>query len=202
MKDSKEKITPELLEEAKKGDKKSIEKVISLYKGFVYVKAKDFFINGAEKDDVLQEAMVGLFKAIKGYDEDKFASFNAFAALCIQRQIITAVKVANSPKNLSSSKAVEAGDFDIIGESSNPQGFSSYFYDNPEEICITKAEMESLSSFLKKHLSEFEQEVFGYLVSGYEYKEMADLLKKDTKAIDNSIQRIRRKSIQWLKGRE
>lgn len=197
-------VENDILEKAQKGNNEAMTHIFNSYRGFIFLKSKSFFINGADKDDVCQEGMVGLLKAIRNYDKEKVASFKSFASLCIQRQIITAVKKANAQKHLAANRAVESGEFKELEESFNItfKGLSSYLNDNPETICMTKDDVGSLTQFLSKNLSSFEKTIFRYLISGYDYRDVSKSMKKSLKAIDNGIQRIRRKSISWLKSRK
>ena len=193
-------IEEKLLESAQMGNDAALDKIFSIYRNFIFVKSKNFFINGAEKEDVFQEAMLGLLKAIRNYDKERVASFKSFASLCIQRQIITAVKRANAQKHSAANKAIETGELRELEEikGSDLKGLSSYLEDNPERDCIAKDDVVSLSKFLSDNLSGFEQQIFRHLISGYDYRDIAKLMNKSVKAIDNGTQRIRRKSLSWI----
>ena len=192
-------LEEKILEKAKHGSETDLTKVLDTYKGFVYLKAKDFFIVGADKEDVVQEGMIGLLKAIRSYDKNKITSFKNFANLCIKRQIITAIKRSQCRKNMASNNTLDISSFISLEESANLQAKSfSYLYTNPEDMCMSKEDIKSLSSFLKINLSEFEQEVFDYLIKGLDYRDIAKKMDKKLKAVDNAIQRIRRKSEIWL----
>ncbi|MGL4970064.1 MAG: sigma-70 family RNA polymerase sigma factor, partial [Cetobacterium sp.] len=173
------------------------EKIITEYKNIIYIRNRTLFLKGAEREDLLQEGMIGLMKAIKSFDENRSACFSTFASLCIKRQIITAVKNYNSEKNKNLNSAMQGEGYSEIQELirySNP----SLKYYTPEQIVIGKELMKFLKKFLKINLSGLEKEVFSYMVKGYGYLEIAEKLKKEPKAIDNSIQRIKKKVLIFL----
>ncbi len=173
----------------------SIEKILEQYKEVVRTKAGLYFVLGAEKDDLIQEGMIGLVKAYNSYDASKGASFSTFAELCIDRQLINTVKASsrrkNAPLNLAVSLDRPAGENDdspSLGETL-VAGYDS----NPEDQVLYEELMELLADPEKSILSPFEQTVFGLLLKGNKYKEIADTLGKSPKQIDNAIQRIRKK---------
>ncbi len=192
-------ITDELLEHAQRGDQEAVRKIFDHYRNFVFLKAKNYFLVGAEREDLIQEGMIGLLKAIRAYDADNAASFKTFATICIKRQLITAIKSANSQKNMALNTAIG-----MYGESSEDRevsyfkGLESYITYNPEEMYLTKEQIVGLKEYLAEHLSEFEQDVFKNMVKGHTYKEISYKLNKKVKSVDNAIQRIKRKSEAWL----
>ncbi len=184
---------------AQKGDQESINMILSNYKNFIFMNSRNYFLVGADQDDILQEGMIGLIKAIKAYDENKNASFKTFATICIKRQIITAIKSSNAQKNIALNLA--SGNFlegDDGKEVSYARGVSSYLQHNPEEIILSKEKMKDLERYSEKHFSKFEKIVFSLLIKGFSYREISDKLEKNLKTIDNTIQRIKRKSEEWL----
>lgn len=194
----------QLLEEAKSGDEEAVGQIFDKYKNFVFLKARNYFLLGAEREDLIQEGMIGLLKAIRGYDKNKLASFRTFASICIKRQLITAIKTANSQKNMALNFAVG-----LVTEDKNEnnkevvsyaRGLESYISYSPEELYLTKEQIEGLRDFLKINLSEFEYTVFNYMVVGLTYKDIAKKLSKKIKSVDNAIQRIKRKSGNWLEN--
>jgi len=193
-------VTDKMLEEAKQGNEEAVGQVIENYKGFITMNAKNYFLLGAEKDDLIQEGMIGLLKAIKAYDTEKAASFKTFATICVKRQIITAIKKANSNKNkaLNSSIGIENENKETNRELDYFRGLSSYHSYNPEELALSKEQINGLKEYLERKLSPLETEVFKYMVNGYPYKEIAEIMGEKVKAIDNAIQRIKRKSEIWL----
>jgi RNA polymerase sporulation-specific sigma factor len=193
-------VTEQILEQAKFGDEEAVGFVVENYKGFVTMNARNYFLLGAEKDDLIQEGMIGLLKAIKAYDTDKAASFKTFATICVKRQIITAIKKANSNKNkaLNTSIGIENENKETNREIDYFRGLSSYQSYNPEELTLSKEQINGLKSHLEEKLSPLETTVFKYMVKGYPYKEIAEIMGEKVKAVDNAIQRIKRKSEMWL----
>ncbi|MCK5779862.1 MAG: sigma-70 family RNA polymerase sigma factor [Psychrilyobacter sp.] len=193
-------VTEEILLEAKGGDQEAVGMVVENYKGFVRMNAKNYFLLGAERDDLIQEGMIGLLKAIRAYDTDKAASFKTFATICVKRQIITAIKKANSNKNkaLNTSIGIENENKETNREREYLRGLKSYQTYNPEELTLSKEQTHGLRDYLEKKLSPLETTVFRYMVKGYSYKEIAEIMDEKVKAVDNAIQRIKRKSEMWL----
>ena len=189
---------------AKAGDEKSLNHILRKYRNFVRSKAKPFFIVGADKEDILQEGMIGLFKAIRDYDEEKTVSFRAFAELCVTRQIITAVKTAtrqkhiplNSYISLNKPMSEEDPDKTLMDMMKN-----SHISD-PEQLIISKEEMKLIEEKTKEMLSEFETRVLSLYLKGYSYNEISGKLCKHTKSVDNALQRIKRKFEKYLEQRE
>ena len=194
-------ITDELLEHAQDGDQEAVREIFDNYRNFVFLKAKNYFLVGADREDLIQEGMIGLLKAIRAYDSANAASFKTFATICIKRQLITAIKSANSQKNMALNSAIG-----LYGESSDDRevvyskGLESYIIYNPEEMYLTKEQIVGLKGYLFDHLSEFEQDVFKNMVRGHTYKEISYKLGKKVKSVDNAIQRIKRKSEAWLEA--
>ena len=189
---------------AKAGDEKSLNHILKKYRNFVRAKAKPFFIVGADKEDILQEGMIGLFKAIRDYDEEKTVSFRAFAELCVTRQIITAVKAAtrqkhiplNSYISLNKPMSEEDPDKTLMDMMKN-----SHISD-PEQLIISKEEMKLIEEKTKEMLSEFETRVLSLYLKGYSYNEISEKLCKHPKSVDNALQRIKRKFEKYLEQRE
>ena len=189
---------------AKAGDEKSLNHILRKYRNFVRSKAKPFFIVGADKEDILQEGMIGLFKAIRDYDEEKTVSFRAFAELCVTRQIITAVKTAtrqkhiplNSYISLNKPMSEEDPDKTLMDMMKN-----SHISD-PEQLIISKEEMKLIEEKTKEMLSEFETRVLSLYLKGYSYNEISEKLYKHPKSVDNALQRIKRKFEKYLEQRE
>ncbi|MGL5989823.1 sigma-70 family RNA polymerase sigma factor [Cetobacterium sp.] len=183
---------------AKKGDIESIEKIVIEYSNLIFMRNKTLFLKGADREDLVQEGMIGLIKAIKSFDENRNTAFTTFASLCIKRQIITAVKNYNSLKNKNLNNAMIGDGYPEVEETikySNP----SLKYCTPEQILISKELIKLMEKYLKDNLSGLEKDVFLYMVKGYSYLEIAKELNKEAKAIDNSIQRIKKKVIVFLK---
>lgn len=178
-------IDIEVINRAKKGDEEALSSIILNYRGIIKLKTRQFFIIGSDRDDIAQECLIGLLKAIKYYREDRDSSFYTFAGLCMQRQVITAIRCANNQSNLMNSNATSEEDLRCNRGT-------------PEDLAIVKDEFEQLSIFLKSKLSSFEWKVFNNLMSGLDYKEIAVKLNKTAKSIDNTLQRMKKKAIEWL----
>ena len=182
---------------AKQGDVDSIEKIVTEYKNLIYVRNKTLFLKGAEREDLVQEGMIGLMKAIKSFDESRSVCFSTFASLCIKRQIITAVKNYNSEKNKNLNNAMQGDGYSELEDLIKYRRPSLKYY-TPEQIVIGKELIKLLKKFLNENLSGLEKDVFIFMAKGYGYLEIAQKLEKEPKAIDNSIQRIKKKVIIFL----
>jgi RNA polymerase sporulation-specific sigma factor len=180
-----------LVKMAQEGDQEAVAQIFSKYRGLVLMKSKNYFLNGADRDDLLQEGMIGLLKAIRAYDEGKNTSFNTFASLCIKRQIITAIKNSNSGKhrmlNLASNGFYEGEESNVSYER------KSFNFYNPEEIFLGKEKLEALKEYLNDNLSKMENEIFDYMLLGNNYIEIAEKTGRKIKSVDNAIQRIKKK---------
>ncbi len=192
-------IDERIINEAQLGSFEAITQIFEEYENFVFLKAKNYFLMGADKEDLIQEGMIGLLKAIRGYDKEKLASFKTFASICIKRQLITAIKSANSQKNMALNTAVGmTSDNDENKEVVYTKGLESYVSYSPEELYLTKEQLSGLKDYLEGNLSTFETTVFNMMVSGETYKDIAVKLDKKVKSVDNAIQRIKRKSETWI----
>lgn len=192
-------IDNEVINMAQLGNTDAINTIFEQYENFVFLKAKNYFLMGADRDDLIQEGMIGLLKAIRGYDKERLASFKTFASICIKRQLITAIKSANSQKNMALNTAVGmCGESEDNKEIPYLKGLESYISYNPEELYLTKEQIDGLREYLELNLSSFEKIVFRYMVSGLNYKDIAIKLDKKVKSVDNAIQRIKRKSEFWI----
>lgn len=185
----------ELVHEAHEcGNTLAYEYLILKYRNFVKSKARSYFLIGADKEDILQEGMIGLYKAIRDYRCDKQSSFRAFAELCITRQIITAIKTATRQKHtplnsyVSLNKQVYEDDdrtlLDIIPRAKNV---------NPEEIMIHREGLQDVERAIAKVLSDLECQVLRSYLDGKSYQEIAEDLRRHVKSIDNALQRVKRK---------
>lgn len=191
-------ITNESVFRAQNGDEEALELILSTYKNFIYMNSRNYFLQGADQEDLIQEGMIGLIKAIRAFKGDKNASFKTFATLCIKRQLITAIKVYNTQKNRVLNEAnrnyIEGEDGkELIYEKAitlNPAH-------NPEEMLLSMERIKDLDRYSQEHFSKIEREVFVLLAKGYTYRGIAELTGKPLKLIDNAIQRIKRKSQEW-----
>lgn len=182
------------------GDSVAEEYLLNKYKNFVRSKARSYFLIGADHEDIVQEGMIGLYKAIRDFRPDKLSSFRAFAELCITRQIITAIKTATRQKHIPLNSYVslnkplydEESDrtlLDVIVE-----GRAA----NPEELIISQEDLSSINSRINEVLSGLEQEVLQEYLDGKSYQEIADNLGRHVKSIDNALQRVKRKLEKFL----
>jgi len=190
----------EIVEYAKKGNDKALEYIINKYKNFVRAKARTYFLIGADREDIVQEGMIGLYKAIRDYREDKLSSFRAFAELCITRQIITAIKTATRQKHipLNSYVSLNRPIFDEESERTLMDVLSEEKIYDPEEMIINKEEFNGIELKMSEILSELEWEVLSYYLEGKSYQEIAEELCKHVKSIDNALQRVKRKLEKYL----
>ena len=182
-----------LANKANLGDEKAENEILERYKGLVVKIARSYFILGGEMEDIVQEGMIGLYKALKGYDKKKNASFKTFATMCIKHQIQSAIKVANAKKNSPLSNSVSLQSF---SENSDDEDFlpvSLIFQISPDEKVINKENYQNLLENIKKMLSDKEFQVLKYYLKGYTYKEISNILGTSEKSIDNSLSRIKSK---------
>lgn len=185
----------ELIKKIKIGDEMAETELFSRYKDLVVKIARGYFIVGGDLEDLVQEGMIGLYKAIKGFSDEKEASFKTFAVLCIKHQIQTAIKHANTNKNKPLSSAVSFQSFTENGTSENLDflPIALILEDTPEEKIIDKENFKSLNEKIKSHLSPLEFKVLKLYLQGYSYKEISSVLAVSSKSIDNSLSRIKTK---------
>lgn len=179
----------------KDGDQVSLNKIMDKYKNFVYSRAKSFFMVGAEQEDIIQEGMIGLFKAIKGYDYEKDVSFKSFADLCIRRQIITAIKASKRQKHipLNSYLSLNKSSFDEDTDREVIEQLDMDTIPDPLDTITKKETYRNIELKMTEILSEFEQQVFNEYLNGETYVNIATKLNTHSKAVDNAIQRIKKK---------
>ncbi len=193
-------IEERIVELARDGEVKAQEYIILKYKNFVRSKARSYFIIGADKEDIIQEGMIGLFKAIRDFKSEKEVCFRAFAELCITRQMITAIKTATRQKHMPLNSYISLNK--PIGEEDNDRTLmdvlTSLVPTNPEEIFISKEECKRLKGVMDEELSEFELTVIQYYLDGRTYQEIAKDLDRHVKSIDNALQRVKRKLEKFL----
>ena len=196
---------PELTDEevvalCRTGDTVAVEYLLNKYKNFVRSKARSYFLIGADHEDIVQEGMIGLYKAIRDFRPEKLSSFRAFAELCITRQIITAIKTATRQKHIPLNSYVslnkplydEESDrtlLDVCAE--GPRA-------NPEELLISQEDLKGIHQKIDEVLSSLEQEVLAAYLDGKSYQEIADMLGRHVKSIDNALQRVKRKLEKYL----
>ena len=192
----------EVVKLAKDGDEFATEYLISKYKNFVRVKAKSSFLVGADREDIIQEGMIGLYKSIRDFRADKLSSFRAFAELCITRQIITAIKTATRQKHipLNSYVSLNKPIYDEDSDRTMLDVLSSNKVSDPEEVFISTELSSDLREKIKQNLSELESQVLQSYLEGKSYQEMAKELNRHVKSIDNALQRVKRKIERTLKA--
>ena len=190
----------ELIKLVHSGDKNALDFLIGKYNDIVSMKANKFFIIGAEKEDMVQEGMIGLYKAIKSFDVEKQNSFKTFANLCIERQLITAIKTSNRQKHipLNSSFSLNTSAYDENDETSIMEILDTKLVEDPLETITKKEYFEAVESRIDKNLSTFEKKVLDFYVQGESYVDIATKLDSQVKAVDNAIQRIRKKAIKCI----
>lgn len=182
------------------GDSVAVEYLLNKYKNFVRSKARSYFLIGADHEDIVQEGMIGLYKAIRDFRPEKLSSFRAFAELCITRQIITAIKTATRQKHIplnsyvSLNKPLYDEDSDRTLLDVCAEGHSA----NPEELIISQEDLRGIHQRIDEVLSGLEQEVLAAYLDGKSYQEIADNLGRHVKSIDNALQRVKRKLEKYL----
>lgn len=192
----------QLIRRLRMGEEEITDYIIEKYKSSVKKQAKAMFLFGGESDDLIQEGMIGLFKAIRDYDMEQETSFQSFAELCISRQMYTAIKNAKRQKHIPLNSYVslyEQGNAEI--EESQPpliDTLQTAKDNNPEELFLNKEYLETLEQKLKECLSDFENRVLYLHLMGEDYRTIAKLLGKSPKSIDNALQRIKAKVSQLL----
>ena len=179
----------------REGDSVAVEYLLNKYKNFVRSKARSYFLIGADHEDIVQEGMIGLYKAIRDFRPEKLSSFRAFAELCITRQIITAIKTAMRQKHIPLNSYVSLNKPLYDDESDRTlmdvcaEGHSA----NPEELLISQEDLAGIHQRIDEVLSGLEQEVLSAYLAGKSYQEIADNLGRHVKSIDNALQRVKRK---------
>ena len=185
-----------LVELSNSGNNEALDFLLKKYGILVRRKARTYFLVGADREDIVQEGMIGLFKAIRSYNPEKQSAFRAFADLCVTRQMITAIKGATRQKHLPLNSYIsldrplydEEYEITLMDILSGDKKIA-----NPEDIIIGQEQFENMEQSLEKNLSSFEREVLSYYLQGKTYQEIGDILKKNYKSIDNALQRIKKK---------
>ncbi len=194
----------ELVEAVHLGESEALDFLIHKYRNFVRAKARSYFLIGADKEDIVQEGMIGLYKAIRDFKDDKFASFRAFAELCITRQIITAIKTATRQKHipLNSYVSLDKPIYDEESDRTLMDIISGEKVMDPEELIISREEFDHIEEKLHEILSELERKVLALYLDGQSYQEISIQLDRHVKSIDNALQRVKRKLERYLEVRE
>ncbi len=181
-----------LLEKIQAGDEDAMDCLLEKYRGYVRMEARKFFLAGGDEEDLIQEGMIGLFKAVRSYNKEKDASFATFAMLCVRRQIYTTVTASNRKKHNPLNNYISI--FEEHGEEEhNLDQALEDPVENPEEVLLQKEAIKGYYQEMGKKLSAFEKQVMRYYLRGENYTQIAKKLGKTDKSIDNAIQRIRRK---------
>ena len=188
----------QIISQIKEGDEQALSFLLDKYKDLVNMKVGKYFIIGAEREDMIQEGMIGLYKAVQNFEGDKQSSFKSFANMCIERQMITAIKTSNRQKHmplngylsLNSSAGEEEDDGKDLMEI-----FNANLIEDPLETITKKEYYKNIENTIDKSLSEFEKQVLKRFINGESYEQIATKLDTQAKSVDNAIQRIRKKAI-------
>ena len=194
----------EIIAKIKLGDLSAQNYLLQKYSELVNIKANKFFLIGADDDDMFQEGMIGLYKAIKSFDLEKQNSFKTFANLCIERQLITAIKTSNRQKHipLNSSFSLNLSAYDENDDTSMLEVLDAKTVEDPLDTITKKEYYEFIETKIDKSLSSFEKQVLNRYVQGESYVDIANKLDTPVKSVDNAIQRIRKKAIKCLGNEE
>jgi RNA polymerase sporulation-specific sigma factor len=196
----------QLVIRARNGDSHSMDTLIRRYTGFVRLKASSYFLAGGDSEDLIQEGLIGLYKAVRDFRSDKETSFRSFAELCITRQIITAIKTAtrfkHAPLNTYVSFSQTPAGQESEGDCTLGDALPGPLVDEPSICVISTEELQSLVFCLGTGLSKLEADALRLYLEGCSYEEMAQELEVDTKTIDNALQRVKRKILQHQAGRQ
>jgi RNA polymerase sporulation-specific sigma factor len=198
------KADEDIVEFVHSGDSEALEYLIHKYRNFVRAKARSYFLIGAEREDIVQEGMIGLYKAIRDFKGDKLASFKAFAELCITRQIITAIKTATRQKHipLNSYVSLDKPIYDEDSDRTLLDVICGSRVCDPEEMIINQEEFYGLEDKMSEILSDLERKVLMLYLDGRSYQEIAVDLDRHVKSIDNALQRVKRKLERYLEVRD
>ena len=193
----------QVVELAQNGSVAASEFILDKYKNFVKAKAHAYFLIGADREDIVQEGMIGLFKAVRDYRSDKQSSFRAFAELCVMRQMITAIKSATRQKHipLNSYVSLNRPIYDEESDRTLMDVLSEGRVASPEDLLINRDDYIQIETHLVEMLSDLEKEVLGLYLQGKSYQEIAQELGRHIKSIDNALQRIKRKLEKHLESK-
>lgn len=185
----------ELLTLHRAGDARAEEALYARYKQIVRSKARMYFLIGADREDIIQEGMIGLYKAVVDYQFDRHTSFRGFAELCITRQIITAIKAATRKKHIPLNTYISFNRSVYEGENERPliDVLTSTRISDPEEVLIGRENYAAVADSIEHSLSKLERDALGLYLYGYSYQQIADHLQITTKSVDNAIQRVKKK---------
>jgi RNA polymerase sporulation-specific sigma factor len=196
----------QLVLRARNGDEAALDQLMRRYTGFVRLKASSYFLAGGDSEDLIQEGLIGLYKAVRDFRTDKETSFRSFAELCVTRQIITAIKTAtrfkHQPLNQYVSFSHTPAGQDTDGECTLGDALPGSAVEEPSVVVVSTEELQSLVFTLGTGLSKLESEALRLYLEGSSYEEMAVELSCDTKTIDNALQRVKRKILTHQQSRE
>lgn len=196
----------EVVELAKEDDSDALEYLLNKYKGMVRLRARSYYLIGADREDLIQEGMIGLYRAICDFDSSKQASFKSFADLCVTRQLITAIKAATRQKHRPLNSYVSLNKAAYDENDSDRTLLDTVAGDettqNPEDIMIDREDLSETEARIQTLLSEFEQQVLDLYIAGKPYQEIAAILNRSAKSIDNALQRTKAKLEKHLEGNE
>ena len=193
----------DVVEMAQDGNKRAVEYLITKYMSFVRLKTHSYFLIGGDREDITQEGMIGLYKAIRDFRPDKLSSFRAFAELCTKRQIITAIKTATRQKHTFLNSYVSL-DKPIYDENSNRtllDVLTEGRVTDPEELAVSQEEFSDIKRELGDSLSDLERDVLTGYLDEKSYQEIADDIQRHVKSVDNALQRVKRKLRRYLETR-
>jgi len=185
-------------------NKEALDYILNKYKELVYMKVNKYFIIGAEKDDIFQEGMIGLYKAIQSFKGDKQNSFKTFANMCIERQLITAIKSSNRQKHipLNSYLSLNTSTYDEEDDKTLMDILSNNMVEDPLDTITKKEYYKKVEDTIDRSLSDFEKQVLKKFIKGNSYIKIAEELDAPVKSVDNAIQRIRKKALKGIVNNE
>lgn len=192
-----------LLEIRRSDDQQALDYLINKYRNFVRAKARSYFLIGADREDIIQEGMIGFYKAIRDFKNDRLSSFRAFAELCVTRQIITAIKTATRQKHipLNSYISLNKPIYDEDSDRTLLDVLSGAKVSDPEELVISREEFTDIEKKMEEILSDLEWRVLMSYLDGRSYQEIAEDLGRHVKSIDNALQRVKRKLEKYMENR-
>lgn len=190
----------EIVALAQQSDGAALEYLLNKYKNFVRSKARSYFLIGADHEDIVQEGMIGLYKAIRDFRPDRLASFRAFAELCITRQIITAIKTATRQKHipLNSYVSLNKPIYDEESDRTLMDVITEDTLSNPESMFIDREDLNAIQGRIGEMLSDLEKQVLELYMDGKSYQEISEEMGRHVKSIDNALQRVKRKLSKYL----
>jgi RNA polymerase sporulation-specific sigma factor len=193
-----------LVELVHQGDGEALDFLIHKYQNFVRAKARSYFLVGADREDIVQEGMIGLYKAVRDFKGDKLSSFKAFAELCITRQMITAIKTATRQKHipLNSYVSLDKPIYDDESDRTLMDVISGTKATDPEELIVNREKVDDIEVKMAELLSDLERKVLALYLDGRSYQEISEELNRHVKSIDNALQRVKRKLEKYLEYRE